>query len=124
MSTDLTVIMENRPGTLAELGETLGAAGINIDGACGFPCQGQGVIHVLISDDDASAARRALESAGLEVRDERQVLTIDFVDRPGEGGKLFRRLANAGVNVDLTYFSTTGKLILGADDLEKAKATL
>ena len=33
---DLTVQLEDRPGTLAELGEALGNAGINIEGIAGF----------------------------------------------------------------------------------------
>jgi hypothetical protein len=42
MATDLTIILEDRPGTLVDVGEALGKAGINIDGMCGFPCQGRG----------------------------------------------------------------------------------
>jgi hypothetical protein len=67
---------------------------------------------------------KRVSSAGLEVQDKRQVLTIESLDRPGEGGKLFRLMTFTGVNVDLVYFSTTGKLILGSDGLEKVKATL
>jgi len=48
MTKDLTVISEDRPGTLANMGRALGKAGINIDGLCGFPCQGKGVIHILV----------------------------------------------------------------------------
>ena len=70
MAKDLTVILEDHPGTLADMGEALGKAGINIDGLCGFPCQGKGTIHILV--EDAAAARRALEERGLEVRDERE----------------------------------------------------
>ncbi len=58
MATDLTVILEDRPGTLADVGEALGEAGINIDGMCGFPCEGRGRLHVLV--DDPVNARRAL----------------------------------------------------------------
>ncbi len=48
MATDLTVILEDRPGTLADVGDALGGAGINIDGMCGFPCQGKGRLYVLV----------------------------------------------------------------------------
>lgn len=122
MATDLTVILENRPGTIAELGETLGKAGINIDGSCGFPCEGRGVIHVLV--EDAAAARRALEEAGFEVSGERSVLVVDAEDRPGELGKITRRIANAGVNTDLLYLTASGQIVLGVDNLEKARAVL
>jgi hypothetical protein len=126
MPKDLTVIIEDRPGTLADLGEAMGKAGINIDGMCGFPSEGKGVIHVLV--EDADAARRALEAAGMEVRDEREVLIlrhgVDIVDRPGQTGEIMRRLADEAINVDLVYATWTGDAVLGADDLSKAAETL
>ncbi len=122
MAKDLTVILENRPGTLADLGEALGGAGINLDAMCGFPCEGKGVIHILV--EDAGGARSALEAAGLAVESERDVLLFDAEDRPGMLGETMRKLANAGVNVDLLYKATQSMLVIGADDLEKAKANL
>lgn len=122
MTTDLTVILENRPGTLAELGEAVGKAGINIDGMCGFPCEGRGVIHILV--EDGSGARVALEGAGIEVNAEREVMLHEAEDRPGMLGEVLRKIADAGVNVDLIYKATQTKLVIGADDLEKAKAAV
>ena len=126
MPKDLTVIIEDRPGTLADLGEATGRAGINIDGMCGFPSEGKGVIHILV--EDAEATRRALEGAGLEVRDERDVLILrqgtDIVDRPGQAGELMRRLADEAINVDLMYANWKGDVVLGADDIAKAGETL
>ena len=122
MAKDLTVILEDRPGTLADMGEALGKAGINIDGLCGFPCQGKGTIHILV--EDAAVARRALEERGLEVRDEREVLILEVEDRPGAFGDVTRRIANAGVNIDLAYPATNNRLVIGADDLDKARAAV
>ena len=56
MARDLTVFMTDQPGRLADLGEALGRAGINIKGGCGFPCEGRGVVHVLVEDPDAAGA--------------------------------------------------------------------
>jgi hypothetical protein len=122
MATDLTVILQDRPGTLANMGEALGNAGVNIDGMCGFPCEGEGVLHVLV--EDAAAARQALEQAGLEVRDERPVLVVEIEDRPGAFGEMARRIADAGVNYDLAYLATNNRMVVGADDLDKARAAL
>ncbi|MFQ5860053.1 MAG: ACT domain-containing protein [Dehalococcoidia bacterium] len=122
MATDLTVILENRPGTLADLGEVLGKAGVNIEGLCGFPSEGRGVIHILV--EDAAAARRALEQAGLEVRGGRQVLVLAAENRPGEVGSICRRIANAGVNIDLFYVAADTRLVIGADDLDRARAAV
>lgn len=122
MAKDLTVILDDRPGTLATLTEALGKAGINIDGLCGFPSEGKGVIHILVQD--AAAARRAAEAAGFTVRGEREVLVLDAQDRPGEVGQITRRIASAGVNIDLIYVATKTRVVIGATDLPKAKAAL
>jgi hypothetical protein len=122
MATDLTIVLENRPGTLASLGEVLGKAGINIDGVCGFHCEGAGVIHVLV--EDATAARKAIEDEGLEVRAERSVLVLGVEDHVGELGKISRSIADAGVNLDLVYLTMKGQLVIGADDLDKVRSAL
>lgn len=122
MTKDLKVILEDRPGTLADLGEALGKAGVNIEGVCGFPCEGRGIIHVLV--EDAASARRALEKAGIEVKEERPVMVLDVVDRPGEFGNICRRIADAGVNIDLIYAATKTRIVLGVSDLEKARSAI
>ena len=123
MATDLTVILENRPGTLAEAAEALGGAGINIDGSCGFPCGGEGIFHILV--EDAAGARSALEKAGFEVRDERDVLVLDVEDRRGSLGAVCRRIADVGVNVDLQYIAAAGtQIVLGADNIDKARSAV
>jgi len=122
MATDLTVILRNVPGTIADAGDAAGRAGVNIDGVGGFECGGEGVMHVLVQDADA--ARRAFEGAGLEVRAEREVLVVDIDDRPGEMGRTMRRIADADVNVDLVYLATGTRLVIGAGDVEAARAAL
>jgi hypothetical protein len=122
MAKDLTVILEDRPGTLADMGQALGKAGINIDGWCGFTCEGRGVIHILV--EDAAGARQALEKGGMEVSGERDVLVLEVEDRPGAFGEIARKIADAGVNFDLGYLATRTRLVIGTDELEKAQAAL
>lgn len=122
MAKDLTVILQDVPGTLADVGEALGNAGINMDGLCGFPCEGKGVLHIVV--EDGEAARAALEAAGQTVQGMRDVLVIDIKDTPGEFGRICRQIADAGVNVNLSYVATQTRMVLGADDLDKARAAL
>lgn len=122
MATDLTVILENRPGTLAQAAEALGSAGINIDGSCGFPCEGVGIFHILVQD--GSAAGATLKGAGFDVRAEREVLVLDLEDKPGTLGEVCRRIANAGANIDLQYLATNTRVVIGADDLVKARGAI
>jgi hypothetical protein len=119
---DLTLRLENRPGTLADLGEATGRAGINIEGMSGDNRQGE-TLHILV--EDPAAARDALSGAGIEVTDEREVLVVEVEDRPGTLGEVARKLADAGVNVDLVYatFGST-RAVLGVDDPDKARAAL
>ncbi len=122
MAKDLTVILEDRPGTLADMSETLGKAGINIDGVCGLRCEGKGVIHIVV--EDAAEARRVLEGGGFEVSDEREVLLLAVENRPGSLGETARKIANAGVNIDYIYVASDNRLVISADNLEQARAVL
>ncbi len=122
MATDLTVSLANEPGALAAVGEAAGGAGVNLLGLAGIASGGTGDVHVLV--EDASAARAALEGAGIRVTDEREVVVTDVEDRPGELGRVMRRVADAGVNVDLVYLATNTRLVVGAQDLEAARAAL
>ncbi len=119
---DLTIIVEDRPGTFADICEALGKAKINIEGHCGFPCEGKSIAHLLVKD--APAARRILEKVGIEVVKEQEVLLIELEDRPGELGKTVRKIANAGVNLGHTYLATNTRIIVEADDLDKALSAL
>lgn len=122
MAKDLTVMLEDRPGTLASLGEALGKAGVNIEGVCGVPSEGKGAVHVLV--EDGAAARRALEAAKFHVHEERDVLVLKMEDRPGELGRVCRKIADAGVNINLTYLATNTRLVLGVDKMDKARAAV
>lgn len=119
MAKDLTVVLEDRPGTLADMGEALGNAGVNIEGMGGFATEGKAILHILV--EDAASARRALQAAKFQVRDERDVLVLAVADRPGEFGRICRKIANAGVNINLAYLATNTRVVIGADNLDKAR---
>jgi hypothetical protein len=117
---DLMVILEDKPGALADLGEATGGANINIEGMCATTGEGKGQLHILV--EDPAATRQALEGAGIEVSGERDVLVVEVEDRPGTMAAVARRLADAGVNIELAYTTFGGvNLVLGVDDLEKAR---
>ena len=125
MATDLTVILEDRPGELARLGEVTGRAGVNILGMCALTGEGKGYIHLLVDDELAGETRSALEAAGMGVADAREVLVVDIEDRPGTLGEMARRFADAGVNIELAYTTFGGvKLVVATDDLDAARAAL
>jgi hypothetical protein len=120
---DLTVIMDDQPGKLADLGEATGRAGVNIAGLCAMVGDGKGFIHMLV--EDGAAARKALDEAGLSVADEREAVVVDLHDKPGAMGDIARDLAEAGVNIDVAYTIFTGaRLVILTEDVDAARQAL
>lgn len=125
MACDVTVILDDRPGELARLGEVAGAAGVNLDGFAAFTGEGKGVVHVLVSDESLAALRDALGAARMGIADEREVFVVTVADEPGALGDVARRLADANVNIDLAYTTFGGvRLVFGTDDVRSARAAL
>ncbi|HEX9121751.1 MAG TPA: ACT domain-containing protein [Actinomycetota bacterium] len=121
MATDLTIVVEDRPGELARVGEALGGAGVNIEGLAGFGFEGRGVIHVLV--EDAAAARAALEGAGIAVSGAADALVMPVeadVDRPGALGEMARKVADAGINFSAVYLATKNRAVAVTTDNAKA----
>ena len=113
---DLAIALDNRPGALAEMGEALGAAGVSIEGGGVWA----GEAHFLFHDGDA--ARRALETAGIAVRRVSEVVTVRLRQgEPGQLGKISRRMADAGVNIEVQYSDHDHRLILVVDDIERGR---
>ncbi len=122
MASNLTFVLEDKPGALAQAAEVLGNAGINIDGIAAVTADAKGIIHILV--EDASAAKDALKGAGVEVQGQRDVLVLDVDNEPGVLGKVSRKLGNAGVNIELIYVASDSRIVIAADDLGKAAAAL
>jgi hypothetical protein len=119
------VKLENRPGTLADLGEALGERGINISGVAGTTWDGDGAI-ALITNDDAGA-RSVLEDRDLTYRD-CEVVSAGLEDKPGALGAAARRLADRGVNVEVIMPTgvqgTRITVAFGVDDPAGAREAL
>jgi organic hydroperoxide reductase OsmC/OhrA len=118
---DLTIALEHRPGALAEMGEALGRAGVSIEGGAAFAVGGRGIAHFLVTD--GAAARAALEAAGIEVEAVRDVL-LQRLDQavPGQLGAITRRMAEAGVDIDVLYSDHEHRLVLVVDDEARGRA--
>jgi hypothetical protein len=118
---DLTIALENRPGALAEMGDALGRAGVSVEGGGAWIVDGRGVAHFLVAD--GAAARKALEAAGIRVLQERDVLVQRLNQaEPGQLGKISRRMAEAGVNIEVIYSDHDHQLILVVDDIAAGRA--
>ncbi len=118
---DLAIALENRPGALADMGEALGRAGVSIDGGGAWVVGSNGAAHFLFHD--GAAARKALEAAGIRVLQERDVVVQRLKQAvPGQLGKFTRRMAEAGVNIEVLYSDHDHQLILVVDNTERGRA--
>ncbi len=118
---DLTIELDHRPGALADMGEALGRAGISVEGGGAFLVGNYGVAHFLVHDGET--AHRALASVGIRVTAVRDVLILRLhQDQPGQLGKISRRMAAVGINIEVQYSDHSNQLILVVDDMQKGRA--
>src|SRR5262245_20637295 len=117
MATEFTVILEDSPGTLAQLGTVLGDARVNIEAIQGMSRDGRSVVRFI--PRDLGAAARALNAADIAFS-QREVLIVRVLDEPGTLGEVALVMAHAGINIDAVYVTTRGQVVLGIDDVDGA----
>jgi hypothetical protein len=122
VAVDLVIDVENTPGALAEVAAAISDAGVNIAAATCIGAGDRAELHILVKH--AEAARHSLAISHLAVSREREVVVVDVEDRPGVLADLTRRIAKAGVDLDLVYIATQNRVVFGSADLEGLKAAL
>jgi hypothetical protein len=113
-TTEFTVILEDKPGTLARLGIVLGDAMVNIEAIHGTSRENSSIVQFV--PNDQGKATRALNGAGI-AHSTREVLIVKALDEPGTLGDVALVIAQAGINIDSVYVTTRGHVVLGVDDL-------
>jgi hypothetical protein len=114
---DISVVLPDRPGTLAKVTDAIAQAGINIDGFSGAS-ECADTFHFLFTRD-ADRARSAIESAGHTVKQEREVALVDVEDRPGTAAAELKKIAQQELNVDLLYLATHNRLVIGGQEFQR-----
>jgi hypothetical protein len=122
MAFDLVIDIENSPGALAEVAAAISDAGVNIAAATCLGAGERAELHVLVPH--AEAARHSLAISHLAITREREVVVVDVEDRPGVLADLTRRIAKAGVDLDLVYVATRNRVVFGSPDLTGLRAAL
>jgi len=122
----IAIFLDNRPGMLARVADTLAEAKINIYAITTSDTVDHSVIRLVVSD-----YRRALhvfEAHGtLVVEDD--VLMIEGSNKPGEMARIAHKLADARINIEYCYCSTPadakrGLMILRVSNPTKALKVL
>ena len=122
MAFDLVIDIENVPGALARVAAAISDAGVNIASAMCVGAAERAELHILVPH--AEAAKHALAISHVAVTREREVVVVDVEDRPGVLADLTRKIARAGVNLDLVYVATRNRVVFGAADLTALRAAL
>jgi hypothetical protein len=122
MAFDLVIDIENTPGALARVAAAVSDAGVNLAAATCIGSGERAELHILVPH--AEAAKHSLSIAHLAVSREREVVVVDVEDNPGVLADLARKIAKAGVNLDLVYIATRNRVVFGAPDLDALKAAL
>jgi len=118
---DIEIILENRLGQLALLGETLGKNKISLEGGGVFQNGKHSIAHFLVEDPER--ARDELKIVGINVTKISDVIIQKLrQDVPGQLGMFCRRLADKGVNILVQYSDHSNQLIIVPDSYENAKA--
>ncbi len=122
----LSIFMENKPGQLVKVTETLTAANIDIRAMSLADTQDFGIVRMIVND--SVKAQAALRDKGF-MSTITKVMCIAMSDQPGGLGAVTRLLAEANVNIDYLYACITvvGKdayIVMHVDDEKKATEVL
>ncbi len=123
---ELTIQIEDMPGTLAQCCRALAERDVNILAFEGFEREGQSVIRMVV--DDPATAKKLLE-AGSIYYTEAEVAQVALPHSSGELLRAASRLGEARININYAYCGTEpGKnmslVIFGVTDVVKAVSLL
>lgn len=121
----ISIFLENKPGRLAKVTETLGEAGINIRALSVAELGEFGVIRLIVDDPD-NADRVLREQFTVGITD---VLAIEMGDEPGSLAKIVKTLGDKNLNIEYAYaFVAESRkkavLVVRVDDIKKAENLL
>jgi hypothetical protein len=122
MAFDLTIELDNTPGALADVAATISDAGVNIAAATCLGTGERAELHVLVPH--LEAARHLLAISHIGVTREREVVVVDVEDRSGVLADLTRKIARAGVNLELVYVATRNRIVFGAANITALRSAL
>lgn len=120
----LTVFLQNQPGRLEDLTQTLSDLKVNISALSLAETEEYGVVRMVVSDPEK--AEKQLKAANFSVKTT-EVIGISMPDVPGTLHDILKLWSKSGINVIYMYgYSDSGvaRLIIKVSDLEKAMELL
>lgn len=122
----LSVFLENRPGHLSRVCETLAEAGINIVTMTLADTSEYGILRMIVRD--WQRARDVLDRAGFTVNCT-DVLAIEVADEPGGLEKVLKVIEADGLSIDYMYAFACSEgdhalIVMRCSELDRAMYTL
>ena len=120
IQTQLSIFLDNRPGTLARTCQALAKEGLNILALSISDTVDHAVVRMVVND--AKKAAQVLKALHATVQ-EREVILMDIPNQPGALAKVAEQLAEAGINIEYAYCASSasqeiGHMVLRTNDLE------
>lgn len=126
MASQISVLLENRPGALGDLAGVLHQAGVNIEAILLEGSVDFGMVRMHVSS--TRKAEKALKDAGYQYR-VGEALVLKLPNEPGQLEEVCKKLAKAKINIESLYGTTAAgsdepELVLMVDDITKARKAL
>ena len=117
----LSIFLDNRPGTLARTCEALAKSGINIMAMSISDTVDHAVVRLIVSD--AKRALPLLQQLHGTVH-QRDVLLMQIANTPGTLAAIAEKLTAAGINIEYAYCTSlpsqaNGSLVIRTNNLEE-----
>jgi len=125
--TQVSVFLENRPGSLHEVVSLLGTAGVNIRALSLADTARYGILRLMV--DDVKKAVRTLVKANIAATTT-PVLAVEVPDRPGGLAGIVAACTEAGLNIEYLYAFVEKKareravVVLRIEDVRRAEKVL
>ena len=122
----LSIFVENKVGSLAEVTRILKEAGINLRAVASFDSPSYGNLRVIVDDPEHARELLLSEKHAVKMTD---VLAVELVDKPGALDGALQRLAEAGISINYVYSFVLRKeaeplMVLHVSDMEQGRRVL
>lgn len=126
MIRQLSVFVENKPGSLMEVTSRLNEAHVNIRAVASFDTPEFGILRLVV--DQPEEAKAYLTSKGFVVRIH-QVIGAELEDKKGNLNQMLEILADSGISINYIYSfvirdGRAPVMVVSTDDFGKAKKAL
>lgn len=119
----ISVFIENKPGTMVKIADALGNAHVDIRALSVADTQDFGILRMIV--DDVDKAKEAISRLGVatSITD---VFAVEVSDEPGAMTDMLKFVSGSGLNIEYMYAFVSPKtkkayIVLRIKDIEKAE---